>query len=68
MNSILQCLLVTPYLSEFFMGGEFKATVQKVQRPQVISKAFYYLIHKVNSANEQIIPSEVKSAISRRNH
>ena len=24
MNSILQCLLVTPYLSDFFLGGLYK--------------------------------------------
>mmetsp|Transcript_42586 Transcript_42586/g.40852 ORF Transcript_42586/g.40852 Transcript_42586/m.40852 type:complete len:119 (+) Transcript_42586:884-1240(+) len=68
MNSVLQCLLVTPYLSEFFLGGQFKTHASKISKSYTLSKAFYHLINKVANSGEIIVPTEIKAAISKKSH
>lgn len=44
MNSILQCLIVTPYLNDYFLGNYFKKDSAKSSKAQRLAESFNMLL------------------------
>ena len=62
MNSILQCILATPYLNSWFLDDYKKATQIRSQR---LSEAYYDLIKEAKSSTSNISPTDLKYAVAK---
>lgn len=64
MNSILQCVLASPYLHEYFRS---QFTTEKHHRKTKLADAYRSLIEKVRAAGHRgtVTPSDLKREISR---
>lgn len=63
MNSILQCILSTPYLTDYMLNVYSKE--QKLRKTP-LSDAFYDLLLKVRSSGgSAVAPSNLKDQVSR---
>jgi len=66
MNSILQCLLATPYLNSWFLN-DYKKT-EKL-RNHKLSSAYYEFLKEAKTGNGSstiVTPSDLKHAIGKR--
>ncbi|CDW91152.1 ubiquitin carboxyl-terminal hydrolase family protein [Stylonychia lemnae] len=69
MNSILQCIFVTPKLTEYFLEGGFKKEYEASSRQILLGKDFYLLLSAIQNAKQGqgvAVPSDLKQSISKK--
>jgi len=62
MNSVLQPILATPYLNEYFLNT---FSTEKKLRTTRVAEAYHELLRECSSSRSSVTPSSIKNAVSR---